>query len=167
MARINWQGHEFRATPVKQLPNGSWLMEAREQAPRVDIGTRIEITSAEIVAFEVGEREFNGPGAVTTPSATVSEPAAVAILATAPAQPAGTAPMAAPETHFRDLVTGLRADVRASVADAKLLVGRKNKSLVAFHLAQDSLHGLLNEVDAATAEINGALLPEGSNGGNS
>lgn len=67
--------------------------------------------------------------------------------------------------HFAGLVGDLRAQVKSAVADAIDLKARGSQSLGAFKKAQSDLHGVYDEVDAATAEINGALLEPGGNGG--
>lgn len=55
MARVRWHGTEFRADPIRQLPNGNWLMEAREHGPRFSIGTEIEVRQGEIVEMAAAE----------------------------------------------------------------------------------------------------------------
>lgn len=51
MARVHWQGFEFRADPVRQLDNGSWLMVAKQHGPRFSVGTEIEVSPGEIISM--------------------------------------------------------------------------------------------------------------------
>lgn len=62
MARVNWQGTEIQATLIDQLPNGNYRMKAHGRAPRVEIGTVIEVKQSEIVGLNIGGVAFNGPG---------------------------------------------------------------------------------------------------------
>jgi hypothetical protein len=66
---------------------------------------------------------------------------------------------------FQGLVASLRKDVSVAVGKAKALRERGPQSILAFHKAAEALGSVYDEVDAATAEINGALLGDGSNGG--
>jgi hypothetical protein len=77
-------------------------------------------------------------------------------MATTPPAPAGD--------HFKTLVSSLRADVQTAVAKAKALKARGPASLAAFGVAHKTLSDVYDEVDAATAEINGALQEPLSNG---
>lgn len=70
-----------------------------------------------------------------------------------------------PQEHFKGLVADLRNQVRGAVADARALKGRGTRSLGGFTTAVNALHRVYDEVDAATAEINGTLLDPGDNGG--
>ena len=51
-----------------------------------------------------------------------------------------------------------------AVAGAKALKARGTTSIAAFNAAQAQLSGVYDELDAATTEINGALLEPGGNG---
>lgn len=73
--------------------------------------------------------------------------------------------MTAPKDDFKGAVAGLRADIKEAVAKARSVRGRGSLSLNAFGRAVGQLDQVYDEVDAATAEINGALLGEGENGG--
>lgn len=55
MARIRWQGQEFRAEPVRQLPNGNWIMRAQSHGARFGIGTEIEVTPGEVLEMAAAE----------------------------------------------------------------------------------------------------------------
>lgn len=55
MARVRWHGTEFYADPVRQLPNGNWLMIAKQHGPRFTIGTEIEVMQAEVVEMAAAE----------------------------------------------------------------------------------------------------------------
>lgn len=70
-----------------------------------------------------------------------------------------------PRQHFSGLITGLRYQVKDAVARARALKERGAKSLDDFAAAAGALHDVYDEVDAATAEINGTLQGEGDNGG--
>lgn len=70
-----------------------------------------------------------------------------------------------PHQHFGGLVAGLRADVKHAVDRARGLKTRGAQSLSGFSNAADALHAVYDEVDAATAEINGTLQGPGDNGG--
>lgn len=70
-----------------------------------------------------------------------------------------------PQQHFSGLITGLRDDVKHAVQRARGLKTRGAQSLAGFSAAADALHDVYDEVDAATAEINGTLQGEGDNGG--
>lgn len=52
MAQVRWQGQSFAAKPIKQLPNGNWLMEAQEHGARFTIGTQIEVKAAEVESMD-------------------------------------------------------------------------------------------------------------------
>lgn len=85
-------------------------------------------------------------------------------MADAPTVPAAAPPKGPPEQHFTGLVSGLRANVRAAVGNAAALKARGASSLGAFATASQALNAVYDEVDAATAEINGTLIGDGSNG---
>lgn len=55
MARIQWGGSTYFATPIEQLPNGDWRMTAQEHGPRFTIGTEIHVKAAEIVSMDAAE----------------------------------------------------------------------------------------------------------------
>lgn len=55
MARIRWHGATFSADPIRELPNGNWLMRAREHGPRFTAGTEIEVTKNEILEMAAAE----------------------------------------------------------------------------------------------------------------
>lgn len=68
MARVRWNGQEFNATLIDQLPNGNYRMKATEHGPRgtlprVEAGTVIEVRQDEIVGLNIGNAKFLGPGA--------------------------------------------------------------------------------------------------------
>lgn len=86
-------------------------------------------------------------------------PLPAALLAPAAVAPApGSKPMGStPADHFKSLVSTLRMDVRDAVAKAKALKVRGPASLAAFGVSHKALSDVYDEVDAATAEINGAL----------
>lgn len=54
MARVRWHGAEFTAAPVRQLPNGNWLMVAQTHGARFAVGSQIEIRPDEVL-------EMTGP----------------------------------------------------------------------------------------------------------
>ncbi len=55
MAIVLWHGHRFSATPIKQLPNGDWLMTANVHGPRFTPGSEIEVAPGEIVEMASAE----------------------------------------------------------------------------------------------------------------
>ncbi len=55
MARIRWNGQEFYADPVRKLPNGDWIMRAKQHGPRFTIGTEIAVAPNEIVEMASAE----------------------------------------------------------------------------------------------------------------
>jgi len=56
MARIRWYGQEFTAEPIKQLPNGNWLMRSKEHGARFVPGTEIEVRQSEIIEMAAAEK---------------------------------------------------------------------------------------------------------------
>jgi hypothetical protein len=89
-----------------------------------------------------------------TPSRTTMATTITTTTATAPAG-----------DHFKTLVSTLRVDVRNAVAKAQAaLKTRGPASLAAFGVAHKALSDVYDEVDAATAEINGALQEPTGNG---
>lgn len=59
MARVQWHGQNFNATPIEQYPNGDWLMESLAHGPRISVGTRIRVTSKEIIEMAAAETPPN------------------------------------------------------------------------------------------------------------
>lgn len=55
MALIRWQGFEFHAEPIKQLPNGNYVMRAMQHGPRFVPGTEVEVTQHEIIEMASAE----------------------------------------------------------------------------------------------------------------
>lgn len=55
MARVQWGGSSFYATPVERLPNGDWKMTAQEHGPRFTVGTEIHVKQTEIVSMDAAE----------------------------------------------------------------------------------------------------------------
>jgi hypothetical protein len=69
MARVRWNGQEFLADPVRQNPDGSWVMTARAHTARTVPGTEITVQKAEIIEMAAAEQ----PGA-DHPSTTIRPP---------------------------------------------------------------------------------------------
>lgn len=55
MALIRWHGTIYSAAPVKQLPNGDWLMTANEHGPRFTVGTTIQVKQDDIENMDAAE----------------------------------------------------------------------------------------------------------------
>lgn len=55
MARVRWHGHEFTADPIRQLPNGDWLMKTKGHGPRFTFGTEVMVKPDEIVEMAAAE----------------------------------------------------------------------------------------------------------------
>lgn len=55
MARVRWFGTEFFATPIRQLPNGDWLMRSAEHGARFSTGTELLVRQNEIVELAAAE----------------------------------------------------------------------------------------------------------------
>lgn len=63
MALVTWNGNQFHADVLAKLDNGNYRVRARSPAPRVEIGTTIEVQPSEITQLEIGGATFPGPGA--------------------------------------------------------------------------------------------------------
>lgn len=55
MARIRWHGAEYTAEPIRQLPNGNWLMRAKQHGPRFAVGSEIEVKRSEVIEMAAAE----------------------------------------------------------------------------------------------------------------
>lgn len=55
MARVRVFGQTFSATPVRRLPDGSWIMTANEHAARCVPGAEIKVAAAEIIEMAAAE----------------------------------------------------------------------------------------------------------------
>lgn len=55
MAKITWRGETFLAKPIRQNPDGSWVMEALQHSGRTVPGTRITVLASEIVKGTMDE----------------------------------------------------------------------------------------------------------------
>lgn len=56
MARVRWHGTEFKAEPIRENPDGTFIMKALEHGPRFSIGTEIMVTTKEIVSMDAAEK---------------------------------------------------------------------------------------------------------------
>jgi hypothetical protein len=55
MARVSLDGVTFIATPLRELDDGDWLMEARQHGPRWTIGTPLRIRASDILEMASAE----------------------------------------------------------------------------------------------------------------
>lgn len=55
MARIRWHNQEFTADPIRQLPNGNWLMRSKQHGARFTVGSEIEVKQSEVMEMAAAE----------------------------------------------------------------------------------------------------------------
>jgi hypothetical protein len=119
-----------------------------ELALQLAAGASVSVSSSTNEAAQI-DKLLSG---VVTTKQTVHIPSSRTTMATAPGD------------HFKGLVATLRADIQESIAGAKALKLHGAASMAAFKTAKNALASVYLEVDAATAEINGALAAPGDNG---
>jgi len=73
MARIRWHGAEYTATPVRQLPNGTWIMQVHQHGPRFTAGSEIAVKPNEILEMAAAETPDAGDSAKALEAAMAAE----------------------------------------------------------------------------------------------
>lgn len=61
MARVTWRGETFTAKPIRQNPDGSWVMQAMAHTARTAPGTIITVLPKEIVAGTLEDTTQGAP----------------------------------------------------------------------------------------------------------
>jgi hypothetical protein len=150
--RFDVGGRTFLGPGAQQGANPMPPAGAAAQGPELQT-----ITAADVgqMPTSILSADASAPG--SQPQAGVPRPASSRTTM-------ATTPPAAAGDQFKTLVSTLRVDVRNAVAKAQALKTRGPASLAAFGVAHKALSDVYDEVDAATAEINGALQEPTSNG---
>jgi hypothetical protein len=156
MARVSWHGQTFNAVPLEQLANGDWLMEAREHGARFTVGTKIVVTTKQIVSMDAAEMPAPAESATALQSAMDAERETLPTVAELLAKrndppPAPTAPSPAPDTT--DMPSKLAQLAALAATTNTEIEAQADKSLNRLTAARAKAQDGLGKLDGLTAEI--------------
>lgn len=159
MARIQWHGHTFTAKPIKELPDGGWLMEAQEHGARFTIGTKIKVQKREIIELASAEMPPSPDAGLAQLEAAMAEerktlPTPAEIIANWRANKSATPEDQTQMPSKLSSLPGLVKSTAQEIEDqADKVASRLQNAKTGAGVALDKLNTVAADVEKSTAQI--------------